>query len=45
MLCLYLQQGRIGFALEQGQVLQRLMVEGLLGLGCLIACLGLHHMH
>lgn len=41
----YLKQSGIGFALEQGQVLQRLLVEGLLGFGCLVGCLGLQHSH
>ena len=45
MLVVYLQQCGIGFALEQGQVLQRLLVEGLLGLGCLIAYLSLQQSH
>ncbi len=39
----YLKQGCIGLALEQGQILQGLLVEGLLGSGGLIVHLRLQH--
>lgn len=39
----YLEQGCIGLALEQGQILQGLLVEGLLGSGGLIVHLSLQH--
>ena len=39
----YLKQGCIGLALEQSQILQGLLVEGLLGSGGLIVHLSLQH--
>ena len=39
----YLEQGCIGLALEESQILQCLLVEGLLGSGGLVVHLGLQH--
>jgi len=39
----YLEQSCIGLALEQGQILQGLLVKGLLGSGGLIVHLSLQH--
>jgi len=39
----YLEQGCIGLALEQSQILQGLLVEGLLGSGGLVVHLSLQH--